>query len=129
MDAAFFYLFCFFALSGKSLPVRVALNLRSLDSLVTSLRIRRPRFECEVTITSAKRTVKRTIRQINIPEQHTQCALNQFKLWYNHIRPHQSLQGHTPAEVWSGKPTNQQGINHYFNIWEGVLTGYYLPPD
>ena len=61
MDAAFFYRFCFCALSGKSLPVRVALNLRSLDSLVTSLRIRRPRFECEVTTTSAKRTVKRTI--------------------------------------------------------------------
>ena len=37
MDAAFFYRFCFCALSsGKSLPVRVALNLRSLDSLVTS---------------------------------------------------------------------------------------------
>ena len=76
MDAAFFYLFCFFALSGKSLPVRVALNLRSLDSLVTSLRIRRPRFECEVTITSTKRTVKRTITRTS----------RQNKAWRYNIR-------------------------------------------
>jgi len=25
-----------------------------------------------------------------------------FRLWYNHARPHQNLQGHTPAEAWRG---------------------------
>lgn len=25
-----------------------------------------------------------------------------FRLWYDHVRPHQHLQGLTPAEVWDG---------------------------
>ena len=29
-------------------------------------------------------------------------ALMEFGLWYNHVRPHQHLQGRTPAEVWQG---------------------------
>ena len=30
-------------------------------------------------------------------------SLHLFRLWYNHVRPHQNLQGHTPAEIWTGK--------------------------
>lgn len=29
-------------------------------------------------------------------------ALGQFRLYYHHLRPHQHLQGRTPAEVWAG---------------------------
>ena len=74
-------------------------------------------------------TLKRYANQIIIPEQHYQLALNQFRCWYNHVRPHQQLGGQTPAEVWSGKSANKQGDSIYVNLWEGVLTGFYLPPD
>jgi transposase InsO family protein len=29
-------------------------------------------------------------------------ALSRFRLYYNHVRPHQHLHGRTPAEVWAG---------------------------
>ena len=74
-------------------------------------------------------TLKRYTRQITIPEQRAQFALNQFRLWYNHVRPHQNINGQTPAEAWSNKQVNRHGTNMYFNLWEGVLTGYYLPPN
>jgi len=28
--------------------------------------------------------------------------LDTFRYWYNHIKPHQNLNGKTPAEAWSG---------------------------
>lgn len=30
------------------------------------------------------------------------ASLVAFRLWYNHVRPHQHVQGRTPAEVWDG---------------------------
>ena len=44
-------------------------------------------------------TLKRYTQQIIIPENHAQVALDQFRIWYNHVRPHQNLNGQTPAEV------------------------------
>ncbi|MBK8275063.1 MAG: transposase [Nitrospira sp.] len=29
-------------------------------------------------------------------------ALRESRTWYNHDRPHDHLQGRTPAEVWAG---------------------------
>ena len=74
-------------------------------------------------------TLKRYTQQIIIPNDQAQLALDQFRVWYNHIRPHQNLAGQTPAEVWNGKSANTRGQAHYVNIWEGVLTGFYVPPD
>jgi len=56
-------------------------------------------------------------------------SLHLFRLWYNHIRPHQNLQGHTPAEVWSGRDIRQRCFQteYWFDAWDGLLTGYYLP--
>lgn len=51
-----------------------------------------------------------------------------FRCWYNHVRPHQHLNGRTPAEVWAKKQPNSQGKNRYFYAWGGALTGFYLPP-
>jgi putative transposase len=54
--------------------------------------------------------------------------LNTFQHWYNHVRPHQNLEGRTPAEAWNGiapyatKPKQEQ----WFEAWEGLLTGYRL---
>ncbi|MEO1333954.1 MAG: integrase core domain-containing protein, partial [Myxococcota bacterium] len=28
--------------------------------------------------------------------------LRSFRAWYNHVRPHQHLNGQTPAEAWEG---------------------------
>ena len=74
-------------------------------------------------------TLKRYTKQITIPVQHTQAALNQFRFWYNHVRPHHNLHGQTPEEVWSGRQPNNKGKAIYINIWENLLTGYYVPPD
>lgn len=54
--------------------------------------------------------------------------LNTFRYWYNHVRPHQNLDGCTPAEAWSGidpykKPPKQE---RWFEAWDGLLTGYEL---
>ena len=51
-----------------------------------------------------------------------------FRCWYNHVRPHQHLNGRTPAEVWAKKQPNSQAKNRYFYAWGGALTGFYLSP-
>ena len=55
-------------------------------------------------------------------------ALGEFRLWYNHIRPHQHLGGRTPAEAWAGvTPFTTKIKNEYwFEAWEGLLQGHYL---
>jgi len=56
-------------------------------------------------------------------------SLRLFRLWYNHVRPHQSLQGSTPAEIWSGRNIRQRNSRkeYWFEAWDGLLVGYYLP--
>ncbi|MDD5385118.1 MAG: integrase core domain-containing protein [Gallionella sp.] len=54
--------------------------------------------------------------------------LDTFRYWYNRIRPHQNLNGQTPAEAWNGidpyaKPPTQE---HWFEAWDGLLMGYDL---
>jgi transposase InsO family protein len=55
-------------------------------------------------------------------------ALPEFRFWYNHVRPHQHLQGRTPAETWAGvDPLARTAKQEFwFEAWEGLLTGYYL---
>jgi transposase InsO family protein len=54
--------------------------------------------------------------------------LDLFSYWYNHIRPHQNLDGKTPAEAWGGvspyakAPRQEQ----WFEAWDGLLMGYDL---
>jgi transposase InsO family protein len=51
-----------------------------------------------------------------------------FRFWYNHVRPHQNLDGRTPAEVWAGEDvyTKQPKNEAWFEAWDGLLTGYFL---
>ena len=65
--------------------------------------------------------------QVNNQEQ-LNGALVQFRFWYNHVRPHQNLDGRTSAEVWRGidvykKEPKQE---YWFEAWDGLLTGIYL---
>jgi transposase InsO family protein len=54
--------------------------------------------------------------------------LHTFRHWYNHVRPHQNLEGRTPTEAWSGispfaKPPKHE---HWYEAWDGLLAGYEL---
>ena len=54
--------------------------------------------------------------------------LDTFRYWYNHIRPHQNLNGKTPAEAWSGDNpyTRTPKQERWFEAWDGLLMGYEL---
>jgi putative transposase len=74
-------------------------------------------------------TLKPLLKQLVLPNSTAlEMALREFKLFYNNIRPHQNLNGLTPAEVWQGmtmadlkksEPVLMQAL-------DGLLVGYYL---
>ena len=47
----------------------------------------------------------------------------------DNIRTHQHLNGNTPANQWAGKLFNKEGIAYEVSLWQGVLSGLYVPPD
>ncbi len=55
-------------------------------------------------------------------------ALGEFRFYYNLVRPHQNLDGRTPAEAWAGVDpfTIQHRGEYWFEAWDGLLQGYYL---
>ena len=55
-------------------------------------------------------------------------ALAEFGFWYNQVRPHQNLDGRTPAEAWAGVNPFVARIKkeYWFEAWEGLLQGFYL---
>ena len=57
-----------------------------------------------------------------------QPELDLFRSWYNFVRPHQHVDGRAPAEAWDGKPRKGGRRARYVCEWEGVLTGFFLPP-
>ena len=66
-------------------------------------------------------TVKRLLLQHHIKDAGSlDRALAYTRRTYNHLRPHQHLQGRTPAEVWAGvdvfAPTRQS--RHWLRHWE-----------
>lgn len=69
---------------------------------------------------------------LRVREQFMREQLNRdldtFRYWYNHIRPHQNLDGKTPAEAWSGNAPfiKQPKQENWFNAWDGLLVGYEL---
>ncbi len=74
-------------------------------------------------------TVKEKLNQWNVDSlEQLRGALVQFRFWYNHVRPHQHLDGRTPAEVWQGNDIYIQKIKKecFFESWEELLTGYFL---
>jgi Transposase and inactivated derivatives len=60
-----------------------------------------------------------------------QQELTLFRFWYNHIRPHQYLDGLTPFEAYHGFSPGRSGYNqtpYWFEAWDGRLTGFWLKP-
>jgi putative transposase len=55
-------------------------------------------------------------------------ALAEFRFFYNHVRPHQNLEGRTPAEAWASVDPFTERIRqeYWFEAWDGLLKGYYL---
>ena len=55
-------------------------------------------------------------------------AFGEFRFFYNHVRPHQNLEGRTPAEAWEGVDpfTARISKEYWFEAWDGLLRGYYL---
>lgn len=64
------------------------------------------------------------------PECRLQATLNEFKAFYNQIRPHQNLGGLTPDEAWHGQTlaevqrTNAQTQGQWVQALGGLLVGY-----
>jgi len=73
-------------------------------------------------------TLKEKLNQWEVASQEELAhSLHLFRFWYNHVRPHDYLDGATPAEVWCGKKGNADRAK-WFEAWDGLLNGYYLPP-
>ena len=77
-------------------------------------------------------TLKPLLKQLVLPNSTAlEMALCEFKLFYNHIRPHQNLNGLTPAEVWQGMTIvdfkrKQKHLPELVQALDGLLFGYYL---
>lgn len=79
-------------------------------------------------------SLKQKLNQINVDDfAQLNFALREFKTWYNEIRPHQGLDGQTPAEVraWltgkiSTKQFEEKAVKTVapFVTRNGLLTGY-----
>ena len=76
-------------------------------------------------------TLKPLLRQLVIPTKAAlQSALEEFTLFYTHARPHQNLDGLTPAQKWNGlsKADIQQTPPKsavLVTALDGLLVGYY----
>ena len=90
-------------------------------------------------------TLKPLLRLLVIPNKTAlKQALQEFSLFYNHVRPHQSLHGLTPAESWRGitmvdvrqtqvqltkaqlTHAGQRKPTQLVSALDGLLMGYYI---
>ena len=88
-------------------------------------------------------TLKPVLRQLRISGKvQLQNALDEFRVFYNHCRPHLNLNNETPAQVWhqqANKSKRKQpkrkvvgNENHepvFVQAFDGLLHGVYEPPD
>ena len=88
-------------------------------------------------------TLKPVLHQLRISGKvQLQNALDEFRVFYNHCRPHFNLNSQTPAQVWykqadKGKRKQPKrkvvgNENHepvFVQAFDGLLHGVYEPPD
>ena len=77
-------------------------------------------------------TLKPLLRQLAIPGRAAlQAALDEFRLFHNHVQPHRNLQGRTPAEAWNAKSATSLRTDSppaFVHALSGLLVGFYVPP-
>jgi len=76
------------------------------------------------------KTMKESLNNLVFPTaQALQNGLQEFRFFYNHIRPHQHLGGRTPSEVWDSKKmtTSKQSkkIFYFEGLWECAWVLFY----
>lgn len=74
-------------------------------------------------------TLKERLDQWTVVSGETlQKSLDEFRFWYNAVRPHQHLAGRTPLEAWNKLDPMAKAPKsvEWFSAWDGLLTGYYL---
>ncbi len=74
-------------------------------------------------------TLKQKLDQWQVPGfAQLNRNLDTFRRWYNHVRPHQNLDGRTPAETWRGSNPYEKAPQQecWFEAWDGLLAGYCL---
>ncbi len=74
-------------------------------------------------------TLKKTLNRITVANfAALSHAMLEFKTFYNHVRPHQHLQGRTPQETWDGIDPRRCAPKQarFVKAWGGLLTGYYV---
>jgi transposase InsO family protein len=74
-------------------------------------------------------TLKQKLNHVEVSSRDAlNIALGQFCFYYNAVRPHQHLQGRTPAEAWAGLQSCKVAVTqaHWFEAWGGLLCGFYL---
>ena len=84
-------------------------------------------------------TLKPVLRQLQIVgKTQLQSALDEFRVFYNHCRPHLNLNSQTPAQVWQrqvnkGKRRKRKQTSDnepiLIQAFDGLLHGVYEPPD
>ena len=84
-------------------------------------------------------TIKPVLRQLRMVGQaQLQSALDEFRVFYNHCRPHLHLNSQTPAQVWQDQAN--RGLRRkkramgddapvLVQAFDGLLYGVYEPPD
>ncbi len=79
-------------------------------------------------------SLKPLLRQLAIPSQAAlQAALDEFRLFHNHVQPHQNLHGKTPAEVWNAQSESEtrsvrpDSAPVYVQALNGLLAAFYIP--
>jgi len=73
-------------------------------------------------------TMKQSFTDIVFPTENSlEIALKEFRIFYNHIRPHQHLNYSTPNEVWDNKPIANSKTHepYYFTALCGNIAGFY----
>jgi putative transposase len=75
-----------------------------------------------------KKTFRKFLATSGMPPE-LPPVLDIFRFWYNHVRPHQHLDGRTPGEDWAGKKLWSTTEPVFFSEWERLLAGYFRLPS
>ncbi|WP_194269557.1 integrase core domain-containing protein [Stenotrophomonas sp. MYb238] len=108
----------------KSRTMKAALRLLGVHLQTTALRCPWQNGRIERFFGTLKQQLDRIVLANG---DDLRIKLVEFRAWYNHARPHQHLDGRTPAEAWSGTPKSTRPP-WFVSVWEGQITGWHFPP-